>query len=376
MIKLSFRLALFVLAVLSVVVLWQQAQLTALALGRIDPVPETRLMLEEKRYAAAWDYLSFFMDYDYVNQNPEAQQLHREISQKRSSWEYQLIKLGEGVISGTSDEAIGKTASIISDFFVIGDVRDLAAQGVNLIQGEEVDKTLVALASLGAVATAAQVTSGVGTVATAGAAAPAAAGTTLAKSGLVTLKTARKLGKLPNWLNKSIIQSAKSAKQTKSLGALTNMFGDISTLAKTRGGIELLGQTKNATELRRMARFADAFGAKSATMYRIGGNMAVEIAQRADKLGKETIMLATTFGKNGLKLLSDVGVVKFTKIASRTTKIGYKNDMFNLLTHFLQKIPSWILYLLIVLGAVVWIPQRVLMAFGRRIFYSLQGKRC
>lgn len=48
------------------------------------------------------------MDNDYVNQNPEAQQLYQEISQKRSSWEYQLFKLGEGVIFGTSDEVIGQ----------------------------------------------------------------------------------------------------------------------------------------------------------------------------------------------------------------------------------------------------------------------------
>ena len=146
--KLSFKLTLLVLAAISAGMLWQQTQLAALALTRIDPLPDTRAMLAEERYAEAWDYLSFFMDYDYVNQNPEARSLHQEISNKRSSWKYQLSKLSEGLLSGTSDETIGQAASFASDIFVIGDIRDLAVQGVNLAQGEEVDKTLVALASL------------------------------------------------------------------------------------------------------------------------------------------------------------------------------------------------------------------------------------
>ncbi|XGA81786.1 hypothetical protein OR573_04035 [Halomonas sp. CH40] len=80
---------------------------------------------------------------------------------------------------------------------VIGDVRDLANQGVNLTQGEEVDEMMVALASLGVLATGAQVVSGLGAAASGGAAAPAVAGTTVAKSSLITLKTARRLGQLP-----------------------------------------------------------------------------------------------------------------------------------------------------------------------------------
>ena len=41
-----------------------------MALVRIDPVPETRTLVAEERYADAADYLGFFMDYDYVQQDP------------------------------------------------------------------------------------------------------------------------------------------------------------------------------------------------------------------------------------------------------------------------------------------------------------------
>ncbi len=371
MIKLPFKLILLVLAVVSAIVLGQQAQLAFLALSRVDPLPETRTMLAEERYAEAGEYLSFFMDYGYVSQNPDAQLLYEDISTKRAAWSYQLNKLSEGLLSGTSDETIGQVAGVATDFFVIGDIRDLAKQGVNLAQGEEVDQVLVALASLGVVASAAQMASGAGTVASGGAATPAVAGATVAKSGLVAFKTARKLGHLPPWLAKTIVNTAQSVKHTKSFGALSGLLGDVSTLAKTRGGFKLMGQAKNAGELRRMAKFADAFGAKSAAMYRVGGKAAVKVAQRADTLGKGTIKYATTFGQGGLKLLDKVGAFKFTKIASRGSKMAYKGDVFQLLIKLLLKLPVWLLYLFVILGAIVWLPWRILSALYKRLFNQL-----
>ncbi|MBW7877178.1 MAG: hypothetical protein H3C47_14455 [Candidatus Cloacimonetes bacterium] len=353
-----FRLVLLALAVVSAVTIWQQYQLEALALIRIDPIPVARTMVSEGRYAEAGGYLGFFMDYDYVNHNPEALGLYEEISSKRSSWEYQFSKFGEGLLTGSSDETIGKAAGFASDFFVIGDIRDLMFQGVNLAKGEEVDKTLVALASLGVIASAAQVASAGGTAATAGAMAPAVAGTTVAKSGLIALKAAKKLGKLPSWLNKIIIQS-------KTLDGLSEVLTNVNTLAKTPGGLNLLSQASNASELGRMAKFADIFGAQSAAIYRVGGRTVIEIAQRADKIGKDTIRLATTFGQDGLKLLDKIGALKFTKVISRATKMAYKGDVFQLLARFLLWLPPWVKYLLIVIGLLVWVPWRMLSAFYR-----------
>lgn len=365
MFKLIIKIPLLVLAIISASILWQQAQLSVLALSRVDPLPEARAMLKEERYAEAFNYLDFFMGYEYVRENTEAQALYVETTNKRASWNYQLSKLREGLLSGTSDEAIGQAAGVATDFFVIGDIRDLAYQGFNLVQGEEVDEVIVALATLGVVATAAQVASGAGTVATGGAAAPAVVGSTVAKSGLVTLKTAKKLGKLPAWLGKAIIQAAKKAKKTKSVGSLSAILSDVNILAKTRGGLKLMKQTKNASELRRMAKFAHTFETHSATVYRIGGKTAVNLAQQTKKVGKESIKLATTFGHNGLKVLDKVGALKFTKLVSRASKMTYKGDIFRLIAKLLLLIPTWVLYILVVLGAVAWIPWRFLMSVSK-----------
>ncbi|MGY4876863.1 hypothetical protein ACLUEY_03140 [Vreelandella aquamarina] len=365
MFKLPFKLTILVIAGVAAGVLWQQTTLSLLALTRIDPLPETYTLIKEERYAEAADYLGFFMAYDYVGDHPEAQALYQQIEDQRSHWRYQLDKLSEGVLQGSSDETIGQIASVASDFVVIGDLRDLANQGLNLAQGEDVDQVLLALASLGVLATTAQVVSGLGTAASGGAAAPAVAGTTVAKSGLITLKTARRLDKLPAWLGKAAVTSARQARETRSLGQLSTMLGDVNVLAKTRGGMNMLASTRNADELGRIARFADTFGSQSATLYRVGGNVAVEVGQHAEALGKDTILLAATFGQKGLSVLDKTGTLTFTKFISRGGKMMYKGDLLTLIAKLLLALPTWLLYGVIAFAAWLWAPRRLIVAIRR-----------
>lgn len=214
MIKLIAKLLLLFIAIVALGVLWQRAQLSALALSRIDPVVETRQLVAEERFAEAAEYLDFFLDYPYVQQDPEAVLLRQEIETVRGSLSYQAGKLGEGLWSGTSDETVGQVAGVVTDFFVIGDLRDLTKQGIQWARGEETDEVIAALATIGVVASAAQLASGAATVGTAGAAAPSAVAATAVKGGTTVLKAARKLGKLPPWLGKSLVKSAKTVKQS------------------------------------------------------------------------------------------------------------------------------------------------------------------
>jgi len=366
MIKLSIKLFLLTLALVAAGVLWQRSQLTVLALARIDPLPETRALIAAGRWAEAADYLEFFMDYDYVSADPAAQALRQDIEQQRSDWKYRADKLREGLLFGTSDETIGQAAGVVTDFFVIGDLRDLVRQGANLARGEEVDEVLVALATIGVVASAAQYASLAGTAATGGAAAPVAAGTTAAKNSLSVLKIARKLGQLPPWLGKTLVATAKTVKETKSLAPVADLLGDVHTLTKTPGSLRLLGQTRDAAALKRMAHFANTFGARGATLYRLGGEVAVDLAQRAGTLGRDTIRLAATFGQDGLRALDRLGALKFVKYSARVSKVAYKGDAVRLLARWLLSVPQWLLATLVALGAAVWWPWRwMLRSAGR-----------
>ena len=57
-------------------------------LSRIDPIPETQSLMQQKKYAAADTYLSYFMDYDYVKEDALANQLLVNIKDIREDWKY------------------------------------------------------------------------------------------------------------------------------------------------------------------------------------------------------------------------------------------------------------------------------------------------
>ncbi len=365
--KLPVKILLLVLAATAATILWQRAQLAALALVHVNPVPETKALVGEQRYAEAATYLDFFMAYAYVQDNPEAQALHADIQAKRNDRSYQAEKLYDGLIKGTSDEVIGQTAGVLTDFFVIGDIRDLVYQGTKALNGEEVDEVLVALATVGVVASTAQAVSSVATVSTVGAAAPTVAASTAVKGGSVILKVARKLGKLPAWLTKAIIAGADTVKKTKKLDSVTELFGDVFSLAKIKGGVTLLDKTTDAASLRKMARAADLYGDQTPTLYRMGGDTFLTMAQKTAELGADTIKLAATFGQNGLKLLDNIGALKFVKYTARGSKMIYKGDIINLLARLLSLIPEFILYLLMAAATVVWLPWKYLSSLIARL---------
>ena len=344
------KLLLLFFATLAAGILWQQEQLAALALVRIDPVPETRILVADERYAAAADYLGFFMDYDYVRQDPAAQALFAQIEAVRADPLYQADKLAEGLIQGTSDEMTGQAVGVASDFFVIGDLRDLIHQGSQWVKDEEVDEVIAALAGIGLAASAAQAASAVTTVGTVGAAA------TAVKGGVSLLKLARKANKLPPWLVQASREAAEQVTRGKTLDGVQDLFVDLYSLARHKGGIVLLGTTTDALSLKRLARATDTFGDQTVTLYRLGEDAFLATAQQAAKLGADTIKLAATYGQEGLRLLDRIGTLKFVKYTARGGKLLYKGDVLRLLAHLLAELPPWVLYLLVAAGALVWMP--------------------
>ena len=355
---LPVKLLLLIFATTAICVLWQREQLAALALVRIDPVPETRTLVAEERYAAAADYLGFFMDYDYVQQDPAAQTLYSQIEAVRADPAYQTDKFAEGLIQGTSDEVIGQAAGVTSDFFVIGDLRDLLHQGRQWAKDEEVDEVITALAAIGLAASAAQAASAVTTVGTVGVAAPSVAAATAVKGGVSLLKLARKANKLPPWLVQASREAAEQVTRGKTLDGVQDLFVDLYRLARHKGGVALLGTTTDALSLKRLARATDTFGDQTVTLYRLGGDAFLATAQQAAKLGAATIKLAATYGQEGLRLLDRIGTLKFVKYTARGGKLFYKGDVLRLLARLLAELPTWVLYLLVTAGALVWMPWR------------------
>ncbi|HHO42107.1 MAG TPA: hypothetical protein ENN12_02000 [Epsilonproteobacteria bacterium] len=358
MIKIFLKLLILAIGIASALAVWQKEQLSIFALVQIDPLPETKMLINQEQYAQAHEYLSFFLEFDYVKNNPEAQEIYKQINKKRNELEYKAKKITQGIITGTSDETIGQVASVVSDFFVFGDIRDLTIQGINYARGEESDKLLIALSTIGIVATGAQLASATATVTTAGVATPTLITSSATKSAITTLKAAKRAGHIPPWLRKKILDIAKTSKKTKKVGDFVDIANDINKLAKTKGGIRMLKQTSDPASLKQMIQFSKTFGEHSAIIYKFGGKTALAIAKNSQKQTKHALRLATTYGKEGIEALGKMGSVKFLKYTSRASKIAYKGDALRLIAKKLLKIPNWVFFAAMALSLIVWLPKR------------------
>jgi len=322
--------------VLSFTLLNERKEFDIRGLTQIDPIPKTWELIQEKRYAEADDYLSYFMQFDYVKENPKAVELYNALKEKRDSFDYKKEKIIEGIIKGKSDESIGKMSALASDFLVIGDIRDLILQGDNYINDKEVDKVIVALSSLGLIATAS-------TIYSMGATAPA-------KNSISILKYAKRVDKIPNWLNKTIIREAKVSKETKSLKNLQNVFEPIYKLYQRVGlkdTLRLLKETKNVNELKGVLKLSKRFGKNSAQLVKLGGAKSIKELNAISNMQPKTILYASSYGDRGLTALKVMGESKFlkrVKFVSRASKTTYKGNFDDIFAKLLQIIPTGVLF--------------------------------
>ncbi len=301
-------------------------------LRRVDPIPRTLQLMEDHKYSDANEYLSFFMQFPYVYENQKAVDLLEEINNYRSDWGYKAKNIVDGVIYGTSDEIEGQISAGVSDFLLVGDIRDLGMEGYNYFNDNEVDKVIVALSSIGLIATGA-------TIFSAGSTAPI-------KGAISFLKFAKKSGKMPKWFGAHIISISKKISRPKDLVKVKYLFTDIYNVVKTAGvknSLLILLRSTNPKSFRRSLEFAKAFGEYSGTLLRLVGKDTVIYYTAMKKyVTKESFLYAATYGKRGVKRIGRIGEVRFWKSlnpivkASRLSKVVNKN-----FAKFINQIPSF-----------------------------------
>ena len=342
MLKLFTPIFILLLVVASLLLLQERKTFDYTTLVHIDPIPHTERLVVEKKYAQAEEYLSFFMEEPYVKENPKSKLLLDRIQEKRASYRYKTEKFFEGIVKGRSDEDIGRASAIASDFLVIGDVRDLSIQGVNYANGKKVDNLIVALSSLGLLASAT-------TLYSAGATAPI-------KTSISVLKYGKKANKIPLWLQEKIIKYAKVAQETKSLNKINTLLQPISKMYRKVGlnqTLNLLKISKNSKELLALANFSSRFGKKTPILLLNTNNRAVHYATSMPQVSAKNFVHASTYGESGLKGLKKLGEVKFMKrvgFYSNLSKTTYKGNLNSFLNYLLKNIPNSLLYTVVFLG--------------------------
>jgi hypothetical protein len=310
------------------------------ALQQVDPLPKAKEFAAAGEYCQALEYLDYFMEYPYVKDDPDVRTLYDEIQQKRNSYAFIGSDIASGVWRGTGACPEALVSATASDFFLVGDVRDLLlGMTKKYYYGEEADEFTMALASVGIVATGLAYLSG-------------GAGTPL-KGSLSLLKTAKKLDKLPQPLQKSLIASFKEVSHTGDLKPIIPVAGSLYAISKTPGMkvrdvFAVLSRSRNIDDLKVMEKVAGKYGAKTGKFMHLGGEAPVNVLRRFPNDAKlvAAVDSAVTYGSPGANLLVKTGPTKFlrylalTKYSARAGRSLWEGRLSTLLVKTIQLLPD------------------------------------
>ena len=320
-------------------------QLELLTLTPIEPQAMVRGMIRNDQYAEAADQAQYFLDIAEDHERVELEALAAEIASHRSSMSYQTQKIQEGLLTGSSDELSGQVTGLATSLLVIGDVRDLVKEGLNWLQDEPTDEVIVALATLGMMASAGQVV-------TLGSSSPL-------KTGISVIKQAHQLGTLPPWLRAHLLKITHQVLAARSLIPILPIMQRMQTLLDSAGwrqALQGLGMTRDPGSLNRMAHLAQHLGPALGPLVRLGGDAALAIAPQIERLGVANLKLASRYGPQGLHTLAQLGPVRFVKYGARLAKLGYTYPWLATLAKYLLQVPPVVWVMGTILGLLFGLP--------------------
>lgn len=348
MLKLFYKISLIAIIVLSGTLLYQKHTYAYHTLVRVDPLPHTKELISQNHYIDAQEYLEYFIQFDYVYRVPEAQKLLIDIKTKRESLAYRSAKVYEGLSTGTSDEVEGQLSAIGSDFFLIGDLRDLAIEGEHYYHDEKVDTVLVSLSTIGLVAS-------VSTFFTFG-------GSSVAKSAVSTLKMSHKSNLIPPWLNLTLVKEAKAIRKTKSLSNIKPLFKNLDTIRHEVGlknTLKLLSHTNNMKELKSISTLTKRYGKETTTLLNLSNKKLLTHADTFKQYEKSTVKVASTYGAYGFVQLLRGGEKHFIKTTKRMksyAKVGYKGEVWKVFLWLMKHLGDTILIAMLSIALLLFFP--------------------
>ena len=216
---------------------------------------------------------------------------------------------GKGFFTGKGTNGIELGGSIVSDFTVVGDVRDIYREGSRYLKGESYDKFLLNISLIGLAVTAS-------TYASLGAAAPIRTGASVIKNGYRSGKLTKGFAKIvEKRLAKSVdkkrlkqidfrsIDGIKSAGKTLSKSIdpkpLRSLFGKLDTIKKNTSlgdTIHLLKYVDNEKELAKVVKLSGKYKKETRGILKVLGKSAL-------RSGKSVVKLTAKFLANLAGLL-------------------------------------------------------------------------
>jgi hypothetical protein len=237
-----------------------------------------------------------------------------EANAKAASAAQTLESFAMGFVTGEPKDAASLAGTVGGDLFVFGDIRDAVREGGRLASGQEADELVLGLACVGLAITAA-------TYASAGTAAPARVGISLAKGarkvgrlgGDLTAYIGRTLRSVVDWpkFKKAIagvtimepalaMRAARDAVKVERAGGLLHLVRDVGRVqakAGTQAALDGLKVAETPREMSRLARLAAAKGGKTRAILKIAGRGAIMLTLAVFDLGAWVLgALLTLFG--------------------------------------------------------------------------------
>lgn len=384
--KLALYLVALILFMVSLSVIIDPGELKVVkeiqSLQRVDPIPRAKELAAAEELCQALDYLAHFMEYDYVRENPEALALYDTLKKKRESFAFRTKDAVNGLFYGKGVCPEATVTATVSDFLLIGDVRDLTWGLVNkYYDKEDTDDFTTALAGVGILLWGATVVSiptapihgGSGTV-----------GTVACKASVVLLKLGNKMDKIPKSLKNSILKVLQETKETKNLKIFTPIASSIHKLSKAPGvkvkdAMTILSRCKHVDDLEVLGNAAAVYGKKTGKFLELAGDHSLVVFKKFGNSSQITAALDSAImrGPKGLALLERVGPDKFMKYLTlskfsvrgmRSWHEGRLSEAVSILLSYanfmlkklLSLLPTWAIWaLMLVTGLVVFtVPSR------------------
>lgn len=210
-------------------------------------------------------------------------------------------RFATGLVTGEVDDVASLSGTVAGDLFVFGDIRDVIREGKHLVMGEQADRLVLGLASVGIAVTAA-------TYVSVGGVAPL-------RAGLSMVKDARKVGRLgaglSEWTGRAargvidtpVLQKAmasaslahpsqtigavKAAFKAEKAGALVRLAKDVGRVgekAGTKGALDVLRISDGPKDVARAARLAESKGGQTRAIVKILGRGALLLTAGAFNL--------------------------------------------------------------------------------------------
>jgi hypothetical protein len=273
------------------------------ALPDYDAATEARALAAQGRYAEALALAESAAALASPQSGAQLAALAAEIDDQRASFARRASDFATGAALGGPRE--GRDASIealagavITDFFLVGDLRDLTIQSVRFARGEETDEVIVALSAVGVATTLA----------------PAV------DAGASLLKILRRLGVLGEKFADELVTLFRAGRRAELESAMAQT-ADLATRLSPAGAARVLRSARGTDELAAAADFlarrgdgaALAFHAAPAASLRLAGDAAA--LRRAGRLAdadalESAVLTAARKGPRGMDALSRPAVLR------------------------------------------------------------------